>query len=228
MVVALFLFIVIFIHKQQIFMDNIYTRIIREEISRLILSEVLDVSPLKKYVQPLQKCVSELRDMGYTKNKEINAFLDNICRYIVQVVFGINKCVSANSLDEDFKLSDYGIQYPAELGGNLWNDFEASFYKGANSARRQLNKSGYINNDKKGNNKEDAPIGDDTNNVPSVKLEESLRNLSQISLRYQEINNKYPNEISQYANPIYSALSCISNLNNEFREIKANAQGTNP
>jgi hypothetical protein len=203
-----------------------YKRIIREEISRLILSEVIDTSPLAKYIQPLQKCVSDLRNMGYSNNKEIDAFLKDVCEYILQVIFGIDRCVKANSLNEDFRLSDYGVQYPSELGSNLWNDFENGLYKGANWARNQLYKRGKLDKGNGTNNKENTLADDNNpNSVPSVKLEESLRNLPQISLRYQDLTNKYHNIMSQYSNAIYDALSCISSVNNDFRQIKANAQG---
>lgn len=208
---------------------NNYKRIIREEINKLILSEAIDISPLSKYIQPLKKCVSDLRNIGYCNNKEVDAFLNDTCTYILQVVFGIDKCVKANSLNEDFRLSDYGVQYPAELGGNLWNDFENGLYKGANWARRNLYKRGYVGNGVNGKSN-GSPNGNtntnNPNNVPSVKLADSLRNLSQISLRYQDLTNKYPNEMSKYSNIIYDALgNYISNLNREYNQIKANAQG---
>ena len=232
---------------------NNYKRIIREEINKLILYEAIDVSPLSKYIQPLQKCVSDLRNIGYSNNKEVDAFLKDICEYILQVIFGVDRCVKANSLNEDFRLSDYGVQYPAELGGNLWNDFENGLYKGANWARTQLYKRGYLDGGNAANGKPNgntnvndpnnvpsvklangSPNGNtngntntnNPNNVPSVKLADSLRNLSQISLRYQDLTNKYPNEMSQYSNIIYDALgNYISNLNREYNQIKANAQG---
>ena len=208
---------------------NNYKRIIREEINKLILSEAIDVSPLSKYIQPLQKCVSSLKNMGYSNNKEVDAFLKDICEYIIQVIFGIDRCVKANSLNEDFRLSDYGVQYPAELGGNLWNDFENGLYKGANWARRNLYKRGYVGNgvnSKSNGNTNGNTNTNNPNNVPSVKLADSLRNLSQISLRYQDLTNKYPNEMSKYSNIIYDALgNYISNLNREYNQIKSNAQG---
>ena len=206
---------------------NNYKRIIREEINKLILSEAIDVSPLSKYIQPLQKCVSDLKNMGYSNNKEVDAFLKDTCEYILQVIFGIDRCVKANSLNEDFRLSDYGVQYPAELGGNLWNDFENGLYKGANWARNQLYKRGYLDGGNAANGKPNGNTNvNNTNNVPSVKLADSLRNLSQISLRYQDLTNKYPNEMSKYSNIIYDALgNYISNLNREYNQIKANAQG---
>ena len=210
---------------------NNYKRIIREEINKLILSEAIDVSPLSKYIQPLQKCVYDLKNMGYSNNKEVDAFLKDTCEYILQVIFGIDRCVKSNSLNEDFRLSDYGVQYPAELGGNLWNDFENGLYKGVNWTRNQLYKRGYLDGGNAANGKPNGkPNGNtnvnNTNNVPSVKLADSLRNLSQISLRYQDLTNKYPNEMSQYSNIIYDALgNYISNLNREYNQIKANAQG---
>ena len=206
---------------------NNYKRIIREEINKLILSEVIDVSPLSKYIKPLQKCVSSLKNMGYSNNKEVDTFLNDICEYILQVIFGIDRCVKSNSLNEDFRLSDYGVQYPAELGGNLWNDFENGLYKGANWTRNQLYKRGYLDGGNAANGKPNGNTNvNNPNNVPSVKLADSLRNLSQISLRYQDLTNKYPNEMSQYSNIIYDALgNYISNLNREYNQIKANAQG---
>ena len=181
---------------------------------------------MAKYIQPLKKCVSELRSLGLSKNKEVDAFLNDVCTYILQVIFGIDRCVKANSLNEDFRLSDYGVEYPAELGGNLWNDFENGLYKGANWARNQLYKRGKLDKGNETNNKENTLADDNNpNSVPSVKLEESLRNLPQISLRYQDLTNRYQNIMSKYSNAIYDALNCISSVNNDFRQIKANAQG---
>ena len=206
-------------------MNNRYIRIIREEINRII-SEAVDVSPLAKYIQPLKKYVSELRNIGYCNNKEVDAFLNDVCTYILQVVFGIDRCIKANSLDEDFRLSDYGVQYPAELGGNILNDFEQGLYKGSNWARNQLYKMGKLNNGSNADGKENTVNNDDNpNRIPTVKLEELLRNLPQISLKYQDLINRYQNIMSQYSNTIYDALSCISNINNDFRQIKTNAQG---
>ena len=198
-------------------MKKDYTRIIREEINRLIL-ETVNVSSLSKYVQPLKKCNTVISNIGMTNNKEIDKFLNDVCVYIIQIIAGINRCVSANSLNES--LQDYGIEFPAELGGNFPNDFERNFYQGANFVHRKL--GGYGNNNGGYGN---AKGNISPNTVPTVKLEESLRNLPQVSLRFQDLTNKYQNIMSQYSNAIYDALSCISNLNNEFRQLKTNAQG---
>ena len=204
-----------------------YKRIIREEINRL-LSEAIDVSPLAKYIQPLKKYVEGIKNLGFTKNKEIDAFLNDLCTYIFQVIFAIDRCVKANSLNEDFRLSDYGVQYPSELGGNLWNDFENGLYKGANWARRKLYKNGYIGNNGKGNTNT-TQGNSNPNNIPSVKLSELVNNsYAQISLRFQGLASKYPNELSNHSNIIIDALQSINQVKREYMTIQQNAQGTNP
>ena len=212
-------------------MNNRYTKIIREEISRLILSEAIDVSPLAKYMQPLKKYAEDIKNLGFTKNKEIDAFLNDLCTYIFQVIFAIDRCVKANSLNEDFRLSDYGVQYPSELGGNLWNDFENGLYKGANWARKQLYKRGYIGNNGNGANANGNTNQDNSNpnNIPSVKLSELVNNsYAQISLRFQGLASKYPNELSNHSNVIIDALQSINQVKREYMTIQQNAQGTNP
>ncbi len=80
-------------------MKKNYTRIIREEINRLIL-EAVNVSSLSKYVQPLKKCNTDITNIGTTSNKEIDKFRSDLCVYIIQIIAGINRCVTANSLNE--------------------------------------------------------------------------------------------------------------------------------
>lgn len=210
-----------------------YKRIIREEINRLILSEAIDASPLAKYMQPLKKYAEDIKNLGFTNNKEIDAFLNDLCTYIFQVIFAIDRCVKANSLNEDFRLSDYGVQYPSELGGNLWNDFENGLYKGANWARRQLYKKGYIGNNGNETNAKNNPNtsqdNSNPNNIPSVKLSELVNNsYAQISLRFQSLASKYPNELSSHSNIIIDALQSINQVKREYMTIQQNAQGTNP
>ena len=213
-------------------MDINYKRIIREEINRLLF-EAIDTSPLAKYMQPLKKYVEGIKNLGFTKNKEIDVFLNDLCTYIFQVIFAIDRCVKANSLNEDFRLSDYGVQYPSELGGNLWNDFENGLYKGANWARKQLYKRGYIGNNGNGANSKNNPNStqdnSNPNNIPSVKLSELVNNsYAQISLRFQGLASKYPNELSSHSNIIIDALQSINQVKREYMAIQQNTQGTNP
>jgi hypothetical protein len=201
-----------------------YKRIIREEINRLILSEAIDASQLSKYIQPLKDCVSKLRNIGYSSNKEIDIFLREICTYFLQVIYGVDRCVKANNLNEDFRLSDYGVQYPSELGGNLWNDFENGLYKGANWARNQLYKRGYIGSNgngasANGNSNTNVDV-DNPNSVPSVKLMESLKKLQAMTFKWTDLKNRYQNEMAKYFNPIADGLTYISNINSEI--VRAN------
>lgn len=210
-------------------MNKRFSKIIREEINRLILSEALDVSPLSKYMQPLKNCVSELKNIGVTKNKEVDAFINDLITYVIQIIFGIDRCVRANSLNEYFSLRNYGIEYPAELGGNFFNDFESGFYKGSNWVNRNFNSKasgryGRTNNNGNGV----TPDPNNPNTVPTVRLEESLRNFVQVSFNYQDITNRYSNIMSQNSWVFRETFDNLSNVYNEFRQIKINAQGTNP
>jgi hypothetical protein len=214
-------------------MNKRFSKIIREEINRLILSEALDVSPLSKYIQPLKNCASELKNIGVTKNKEVDAFINDLITYVIQIIFGIDRCVRANSLNEYFSLRNYGIEYPAELGGNFFNDFESGFYKGSNWVNRTFNgrASGRRNGNNNTNVNNSNPTTPDVNNpntVPTVRLEESLRNFAQMSLRFKDITSRYPNIISQYSGTFFDALDEVNKVYDEFRQIKNNAQGANP
>ena len=198
-------------------MDKV-TRIIREEIDRMILRETVDVSPLSNYIDPLKNCAQQIRNIGTTNNQDIDKFIGNFVTYIFQVIFGIDRCVKANSLNEG--LESYGINYPAELGGNFLRDFESGFYKGANWANRKLNGRNNVGN---------ANVDNETNpnNVPSVKLSVSLRNLQQYAFQYQNLSGRYQNILSQHTATFYEAFTQLSNLNSEYNNM-VNAQGTNP
>ena len=210
-------------------MNNKFNKIIREEINRFILSEALDVSPLSKYMQPLKKCVTELKNIGTTNNREVDAFINDLITYVIQIIFGIDRCVRANSLNEYFSLRNYGIEYPAELGGNFFNDFESGFYKGANWVDRKLNSKAsgrYGRNNNNGNGV--TPDPNNPNTVPTVRLEESLRNFAQVSFNYQDITNRYSNIMSQNSWVFRETFDNLSKVYKKFREIKNNAQGANP
>ena len=119
------------------------------------------------------------------------------------------------------------------MGGNLWNDFENGLYKGANWARKQLYKNGYIGNNGNGantkSNQNTSQDNSNPNNIPIVKLSELVNNsYAQISLRFQGLASKYPNELSSHSNIIIDALQSINQVKREYMAIQQNAQGTNP
>ena len=51
---------------------------------------------------------------------------------------------------------------------------------------------------------------------------------AQISLRFQGLASKYPNELSNHSNIIIDALQSINQVKREYMAIQQNAQGTNP
>ena len=195
-------------------------QIIREEIEKYILREAVDVRPLSKYMNTLKSCVQKIRNIGTTNNQEIDKFIENFITYIFQVIFGIQRCVQANSLNEDFRPSDYGFEISPELGGNFLNDFESGFYKGANTVNKWFN-NGNNSNSGYGNDKVNP------NNIPSVKLSISLRNLQQYAFGYQNLSGKYQNILSQHTPVFHDTFHQLSDLNSEYQKLvnTANAQG---
>ena len=201
-------------------------QIIREEIERLVLYEAVDVKPLSKYMNTLKSCAQKIRNIGTTNNQEIDKFIGGFITYIFQIIFGIQRCVNANSLNESFRPNDYGFEISPELGGNFLNDFESGFYKGANWVNRKFgngaNTSSNVGTNTNGNI--------NPNNIPSVKLSVSLRNLQQYVFAYQNLSGKYQNILSAYTSIFYDTFAQLSNLNSEYQRLvnTANAQGTNP
>jgi len=203
-------------------------QIIREEIERYMLREAVDVSLLSKYINPLKSCVQNIRNIGSTNNQEVDKFIGNLTTYIFQVIFAIQRCVQANNLNEDFRPSDYGFDISPELGGNFINDFESGFYKGANWVNRHLGNNNGTNSNVGANGNPNGNMN--LNNVPSVKLSVSLRNLQQYVFAYQNLSGKYQNILSPHTAVFYDTFSQLSNLNTEYQNLvnTANAQGTNP
>ena len=195
-----------------------YKDIIREEINKLILNEAVNVASLSKFIQPLKDCSSNIMNISGITEKEVVKFLDNLNKYILQIIFGIERCVKANSLNEAFRASDYGIEVPRELGGDFFNDFENGFYKGSNFI---ANKAGKGNaRGSYGGNGNVNP-----NTVPTVKLADSLNILQQYVFEYKRLNARF--NIQNISQAPSDALVEISNLQREYQQM-INAQGTNP
>lgn len=196
---------------------NDINKIIREEIDKFILSEAINVSSLGVFIKPLNKCSSDISNISNTNNQEIDKFLKDLVQYIIQIIFGIERCVKANNLNEG--LNGYGISIPPELGGNFFNDFVYGFYKGYNGVGNMLgyNKRNTSNNGKCGVNR---------NNVPTVKLADSLSKLASFAVKYRTLEAKYSNAISNVSQAPLNALIEIGKLQREYNKL--NAQGTNP
>ena len=203
-------------------MNNKYTRIIREEINRLIL-EAVNVSSLSKYIQPIRGYIQQLRNAPNTNNREIDKFFDNMNTYLIQIVFGIDRCVKANSLNEDFRLSDYGINLPPELGGGLWGNITNSFYNTKNFMNQNFG-----GNSNQASTTANARANTNPNTVQSVKLAVSLRNLQKYQTTYTTLCSKYPNIMNKYNQFFTDVFNQLTALQREYTTLTTNAQGTNP
>ena len=106
-------------------MDRRIHDILNEEINKFILSE--NLNSLMAYSNALEKQLNQLSSKtsnGF--NNDINKFLERFTYYVLQVIFAVNRCVQANSLNEG--LGGYGLNIPPELGGNFINDFKRGYY----------------------------------------------------------------------------------------------------
>ena len=200
-----------------------YRNIIREEINKFMINEAVNIASLSNFINPLKKYSSDIMNISGIKEAEVNNFLNGLNRYILQIIFGIERCVKANSLNEAFRASDYGIEIPRELGGQFLDNFENEFYKGSNWVG---NKMGY---NAKGAARYNGGVGGSNNvnpnSVPTVKLADSLRELQKYAFEYQRLDARF--NIQSVSQAPADALMEIGNLQREYQKM-INAQGTNP
>ena len=165
-------------------MNNI-DRIIREEIERLILSEVIDFTNLNTYANQLNSSIGEIRNFSANNSiKEgLRKFFYDFVVYCIQIIAAINRCAKANNLNEVNigGLSNYGINLPPELGGNLWQDAKRGYYGTKNFFQNGRGYNGAYGN----------ANGVNSNSVPSVKLQVLLQNLQAWQTKYRDIYSKY-------------------------------------
>ena len=180
-------------------MDRI-NKIIREEIERYILSEAIDFSTLNGYANQLNTSIGKLRNINTTTFKsDLKAFFNNLSTYGIQVIAAINRCSKAQNLNEVYwgGLSNYGINIPGELGGNIVSDFK----QGYNWTKGKFNKNG--TNNAYGNANSTSNI----NSVPSVKLQVLLSKLPTLQREYYNVNTKY--NIDSFTQEPYNILNRI-------------------
>lgn len=172
---------------------NKIDKIINEEINRFILTEAVDFTNLKMYSDNLNKSLGDISTWSADKSldKRLRKFFYDFVVYCVQIISAINRCMKANNLDEARfgGLSDYGINLPPELGGNLWRDAKEGFY----------DTTRFINNMRGGNyGKGSYASGKPTSSsVPSVKLVVLLNNIP----KWQTLYKKYDASYSLSSNP---------------------------
>ena len=126
-------------------------------------------------------------------------------------------------------LSDYGINLPAELGGNLWRDAKEGFYDTkrffGNMRSGSYGKGSYVN----GSYNNTTP---NANSVPSVKLYVLLNDIPKWQTLYKKYDSLYNLSSNQtIASKFYDLLGTsglIEKMKMEYDVQKQNAQGTNP
>ena len=197
-------------------MDEI-NKIIREEIERYILHEVIDFSGLNGYANQLNRSIGNLRSINTsTFNDDLKTFFNNLSTYGIQVIAAINRCTNAQNLNEAYwgGLSNYGINLPGELGGNMVSDFIQGYNWRKNLASRNGKTNAYGNANGRTNN----------NSVPSVKLQVLLTQLPQWQQAYANKNSQYG--IDNFTQEPYNILSRIMpSIQQEYQTQIQNAQG---
>ena len=193
-------------------MDRI-SQIIREEIEKLIINE--NISSLSQFSvnlnNSLNKLGNDLSKLGANGlNQQLQQFFKNFETYVIQMIFAINRCVKANSLNEG--LSDFGINVPAELGGNFWNDAKRGYYKTMNF----LTRGGGNYNGKNGNMV-------NPNTVPSVKLSQLLQNLPNIENSY----NSYKSNVDQISQQPMYMIATMRQVQTTYSQLLQTQQNQN-
>ena len=198
-------------------MDRI-SQIIREEINKFIINE--NINSLTQFSTNLNNSLNKLgNDLGRigtnSLNQQLQQFFKSFETYIVQVIFAVNRCVKANSLNEG--LRDFGINVPPELGGNFWNDATRGYHKTMNFLTRGNNYGTQNRNTA------------NPNTVPSVKLSQLLQNLPNIENSY----NSYKANVDQISQQPMYMIGIMHNLQTTYSQLSQtqqnqNAQGQQP
>lgn len=198
-------------------------RIIKEEINKFILSEAIDFNNLRNYSNQLNKCVGNIRNINSNRfSNDLKKFFNDLTIYGVQIIAAINRCMQANNLNEASwgSLSSYGINLPGVLGGNMWQDAKQGYYGTKNFLQRGRGYNNlYGNSNGNANGQRINP-----NTVPSVKLSELLKKLTQWQTEYRNKNSQY--NIDSFTQEPYNMLArIIPSIQNEYNAQMQNAQG---
>ena len=181
-------------------MNSKIDRIIKEEIDNFILNEVADFQRLSQLNKTLYTLTNEMSKTMSVANLDVNRqkFMNNFKIYCLQIINAIKRCVQRQSINEvSFLggtinlggLSDYGINIPGHLGGNLYNDY----LKGYHGLQK------YFSNGNNSNTKSQDYNNGNGNTVKSVKLLVLLQNLPKWQQAYSQMNanREIDNQIPQ-------------------------------
>ena len=206
---------------------NKIDRIIKEEINRFILSEVINFNNLNTLASKLNDSLGNIRNFSANKglDKRLRKFFYDFVVYCLQIINAINRCAKANSLNEASwgGLSNYGINLPPELGGNIWSDAKEGYYGTKNFFERGRGYGAVYGNSANGVNQ---------NSVPSVKLQVLLQKVQEWQTRYRDIyrnfglgnNQSYQQIVNDFNNIIVGNNSIIPNIVVEYQRQLQNAQ----
>ena len=183
-------------------MNSKIDRIIKEEIDNFILNEVADFQRLSQLNKTLYTLTNEMSKTMSVANLDVNRqkFMNNFKIYCLQIINAIKRCVQRQSINEvSFLggtinlggLSDYGINIPGHLGGNIYSDYQQG-YHGLQNWLSSLSNGDNSNTQSKNNN-------GNGNTVKSVKLLVLLQNLPRWQQAYSQMNanREIDNQIPQ-------------------------------
>ncbi len=163
--------------------------IIREEIDRLLLSEAIDFTQLNTLANQLSRSLDGISQASNNSSydQRLRQYFTNFITYCVQIIAAIRRCNQAQTLNEVQwgGLSNYGINLPGELGGNIWNDAKRGFY----GTKRWL-----MNRQRNGNTNSSQSYSNGTVNgktVPTVKLSILLGQIQAKQNEYAAHNQQY-------------------------------------
>ena len=205
---------------------NKINKIIREEIERYILSEAIDFSGLNGYANQLNKTLALINNASSNNNYDpkLRKYFYNFVVYCVQIIAAINRCVQSKNLNEAYwgGLSNYGINLPGELGGNISSDFKQG-YRGTKNWIMG-NGRGNVGNGSYGN----GTVNGKT--VPTVKLSILLSQFPQKQQEYANYNFKYNitnnnPKLDMKFKQILGNNGIIYNIQKEYQAQVRNAQG---
>ena len=199
---------------------DLYKDIIRETVEKYVLKE--NVGNIGSYINILKRLLTELSQYDSSNDdRRVNNFLERLDYYTIQIIFAIDRCVKANSLNERFSFRDLGIEIPPELGGNLWNDMKDSYYKTQrflNGLRGGRGGSSSYAKGQKGN-------VNNPNSVKTERLSVLLSYLPKYENWFRQLNNNFG--IDQKTQAPHNILMELNNLQVDYNNA-INAQGTNP
>lgn len=198
----------------------ILKKIIREEINKFLIKE--GIEELRAFSNALQREFQTLVNVNASvREQEVNEWVKRFIYYTVQVIHGIERCTSRNSLNEAW--TDYlGIRnLPAELGGNIPYHFDKGYYW----TKRNL---GALMGNNNGQAPQQTNMGQyNQHNVRSVRLADSLGQINAWLGQYRHLEQKHnlPTTQPNLHKVISDIFRILNNLNTKYQQLSAN-QGT--